>query len=80
MEKKAILYGALTVFCVSIIYQIINSVPLTNIWILNQGINAIVSLVVFYILKSIWCYFKKKNLNRKNFKRIKSTNEKYKYK
>lgn len=59
MDKKDFLIGFLTVLLISGTYNIMNSIKLSNIWILNQGINLIVSLVVFFIFTRIWSYFKK---------------------
>ncbi|MEY9976438.1 putative membrane protein [Lysinibacillus sp. RC79] len=59
MDKKGLLIGFLTVFVISLTYNIMSSIQLSNIWILNQGINSIVSLVVFFIFTRIWSYFKK---------------------
>jgi len=59
MDKKAFLIGFFTVFLISGTYNIMNSIQLTNIWILNKGINLIVSLIVYFIFTRIWSYFKK---------------------
>ncbi|QCR31077.1 hypothetical protein C1N55_02420 [Lysinibacillus sp. SGAir0095] len=77
MDKNIFLNSFFTVFFISITYRIMSSLSLTNKWILNQVINVLVSLLVFFILTRIWSYFKKKNKKRKNFKRIKSTKGRY---
>ncbi|SFN24855.1 hypothetical protein SAMN05421832_12617 [Psychrobacillus psychrodurans] len=59
MDKKDFLIGFLTVFVISLTYNIMSSIQLSNIWILNQCINLIVSVVVFFIFTRIWSYFKK---------------------
>lgn len=61
MDKKDFLIGFLTVFVISLTYNIMSSIQLSNIWILNLCINLIVSVVVFFIFTRIWSYFKKEN-------------------